>query len=215
MWNQALLGVRKHLITYSKNAHLTVLAERPDGLENAISPKMDHLVCFMPGTIALGATNGLTEAEAKKSSTWGEKQEEDMELAKELMKTCWGMYKVTATGLAPEITYFNLDLPPKTERSHKEKSPKVLSDAADAEWKGDYIVKPMDAHNLQRPETVESLFYMWRITGDNVYREWGWKMFKSFVNYTTVADGAGFTSLDNADQLPPRQRDNMESFWLV
>ncbi|KAI9746814.1 MAG: mannosyl-oligosaccharide alpha-1,2-mannosidase, partial [Candelina submexicana] len=215
MWNEALAGVRKYLITYSKLAHLTVLGERPDGLENAISPKMDHLVCFMPGTIALGATSGLTEGNAKELSPWGEKQEEEMELAKELMKTCWGMYKVTATGLAPEITHFNLDQPPKTERDHKERSPKVLSDAADAEWKGDYIVKPMDAHNLQRPETVESLFYMWRITGDNMYREWGWEMFKSFVNYTTVADGAGFTSLDNVNELPPRQRDNMESFWLA
>ncbi len=196
-------------------AHLTVLGERPDGLEKAISPKMDHLVCFMPGTIALGATGGLTEIEAKKSGSWGEKQEEEMELAKELMKTCWGMYKVTATGLAPEIAHFNLDQPPKTEQDHKERSAKVLSDAADAEWKADYIIKPMDAHNLQRPETVESLFYMWRITGDNMYREWGWEMFKSFVNYTTVADGAGFTSLNNANELPPSQRDNMESFWLV
>ena len=28
---------------------------------------------------------------------------------------------------------------------------------------------------ILRPETVESFFYMWRITGDPLYQEWGWK----------------------------------------
>jgi hypothetical protein len=27
-----------------------------------------------------------------------------------------------------------------------------------------------------RPETVESYFYLWRITKDPKYREWGWEM---------------------------------------
>jgi len=214
MWNQALAGVRKHLIAYSERSHFTVLAERPDGLRKPLSPKMDHLVCFMPGTIALGATGGLTEAAAKKSGSWGKKQEDEMRLARELTKTCWGMYKVMATGLAPEISYFNVHTPPKMEADGVLKSAD-LSDAEDADWRSDYIIKPMDAHNLQRPETVESLFYMWRITGDNVYREWGWEMFKSFVKYSAVADGTGFTSLSDANQLPPVQRDNMESYWLV
>lgn len=31
------------------------------------------------------------------------------------------------------------------------------------------------AYNILRPETVESFFYMWRVTGDPMYREWGWK----------------------------------------
>ena len=214
MWDQALTGVRKHLITYSKPSHFTVLAERPDGLRKQISPKMDHLVCFMPGTIALGATGGLTEAAAKKSGSWGKKQEQDLKLARELTKTCWGMYKVMATGLAPEISYFNIHDPPKMDGDSVPRSAE-LSDAEDADWSRDYNIKPMDSHNLQRPETVESLFYMWRITGDTIYREWGWEMFMSFVNYTAVADGTGFTSLDNANQLPPLQRDNMESYWLV
>ena len=214
MWNQALAGVRQHLITYSEPSHFTVLAERPDGLHKPLSPKMDHLVCFMPGTIALGASGGLTEAAAKKSGSWGKKQEDEMRLARELTKTCWGMYKVMATGLAPEISYFNVNSPPKMEVDGVLKSAE-LSDAEDADWTSDYIIKPFDSHNLQRPETVESLFYMWRITGDNVYREWGWDMFKSFVNYSAVADGTGFTSLSDANKIPPVQRDNMESYWLV
>ena len=216
LWNQALAGVRKHLITYTETSHFTVLGERPDGLHNNLLPKMDHLVCFMPGTIALGATGGLSLAEAKKSKDWSQKQEEDMELAHELTKTCWGMYKVSVTGLAPEIAYFNVENPPHMELDGKLSSKNVDFDgAANASWKADFIIKKPDSHNLQRPETVESLFYMWRITGDVKYREWGWDMFKSFVQYTAIDDGAGFASLSKANEIPPVVKDNMESFWLV
>ena len=34
---------------------------------------------------------------------------------------------------------------------------------------------PAPVYYILRPETVESFFYMWRITGDPQYREWGWK----------------------------------------
>ncbi|KAI4198609.1 MAG: hypothetical protein LQ350_005200 [Teloschistes chrysophthalmus] len=194
LWNQALAGVRKHLITYSKKSHFTILAERPNGLEAKLQPKMDHLVCFMPGTIASATTGGKTVAEAKKAGKWGKQEQADLDLAVELTKTCWGMYKMTATGLAPEITFFEVDDPPKMEVDGPFTSAELVEGAA-AEWKDDYIIKSQDAHNLQRPETVETLFYMWRITGDVKYREWGWEMFKSFVNYTQAEGDGGYTSL--------------------
>lgn len=112
MWEQALAGVRKHLVTYTKNSHLTIIAERPNGLSGKLSPKMDHLVCFMPAAIALGVTGGLTIQEAKKTSKWGAEEDSKMNLARELTKTCWGMYKAMATGLAPEISFFDLTDPP-------------------------------------------------------------------------------------------------------
>ncbi|KAF2281029.1 seven-hairpin glycosidase [Westerdykella ornata] len=215
MWNEALEGVKKHLITYTKDAQFTVLAERPNGLGGKLHPKMDHLVCFMPGTIALAATGGLTLAEAKRLPGWGKLQEEDMQLARELMKTCMGMYRVTATGLAAEITHFELDDPPRMMRQEPLTSKSDLETAEDADWKTDFIIKPADTHNLQRPETVESLFYMWRITGDNLYREWGWEIFESFVKHTIVENGGGFTSINDVTKVPPPSRDNMESFWLA
>ncbi|RDL36615.1 alpha-1,2-Mannosidase [Venustampulla echinocandica] len=213
LWDEALAGVRKHLITYSKPSQFTVLAERPSGLGMPMSPKMDHLVCFMPGSIALGATGGLTEKEARKLPTWNKRKDEEMQLASELTHTCWGMYKAMATGLAPEIAHFQIDDPPLPV-SAPHKAPTTLSDE-DPSWKEDFVIKPNDNHNLQRPETVESLFYMWRITGDVKYREWGWEMFKSFVNYTAVDEGGGFSSLSDANTIPPTMRDNMESFWLA
>ncbi|KAF2456647.1 family 47 glycosyl hydrolase [Lineolata rhizophorae] len=215
MWDQTVAGIKKHLITYSSPSNLTVLGERPSGLSGSLSPKMDHLVCFMPGTIALAVTGGKTLAEAMSSTEWGSQQEEDMELARQLMKTCWGMYKVTETGLAPEIAHFNMYSPPHMMEEGTLHSPDVLDPAPDAEWKQDYIIKSADRHNLQRPETVESLLYMWRITGDPMYREWGWEMFQSFIIHTAVPHNGGFTSVSDVTRIPPPSRDNMESFWLA
>jgi hypothetical protein len=214
MWDESLEGVKKHLITYTKHSHFSIVAERPSGLDGNLHPKMDHLVCFYPGTIALAATGGLPLAAARKLPTWGGEQEENMLLARELTKTCMAMYRVTPTRLAPEIAHFEIDDPPKMYKDFIRHSTSDM-DPETEDWKKDFNIKPADAHNLQRPETVESLFYMWRITGDDIYREWGWEMFEAFVKYTMVENGGGFTSVGDVMQVPPPKRDNMESFWLV
>ena len=119
-----------------------------------------------------------------------------------------------ATGLAAEITYFKIADPPLPE-SAPHQAPADFDEDPEAPWRKDFEVKANDVHNLQRPETVESLFYMWRITGDVKYREWGWEMFKSFLRHTRVDENGDFSSLSNANKIPPVMRDNMESFWLV
>ncbi|KIW03380.1 uncharacterized protein PV09_05588 [Verruconis gallopava] len=213
LWEESLAGIKKHLITYSKHANLTILAERPHGLKGNLEPKMDHLVCFMPGTLALAATGGLTVQQAVEKGIMSTTHVHDLKLAKELMKTCMGMYKVTATGLAPEITYFNIHDPPLMMLDGELESVVDFS-VEDADWRQDYIIKPADTHNLQRPETVESLFYLWRITGDETYRQWGWEIFEAFVKHTTVDDGAGFSSINDVNDVTGgNTRDNMESFW--
>jgi len=35
-------------------------------------------------------------------------------------------------------------------------------------------------HFAQRPEAVEAWFYLWRLTKDPIYRDWGWEFFTSF-----------------------------------
>lgn len=40
-------------------------------------------------------------------------------------------------------------------------------------------------------------------------------MFEAFVKYTAVEDEGGYTSVGDVTEIPPPQRDNMESFWLV
>lgn len=43
--------------------------------------------------------------------------------------------------------------------------------------------------NILRPETVESLMYLWRATGDNVYRDWGWDIFQAFEKQSRIDSG--------------------------
>ncbi|XP_037340724.2 endoplasmic reticulum mannosyl-oligosaccharide 1,2-alpha-mannosidase isoform X1 [Pungitius pungitius] len=172
---QAVDGVRKHLVRQTGPSKLTFVGELS---HSRFNPKMDHLVCFLPGTLALGAHNGLPG--------------DHMDLAVQLMETCHQMYKQMETGLSPEIVHFNLQ-------------------ASDG---NDVVVKPADRHNLLRPETVESLFYMYRFTKDTKYRDWGWEILQSFNNYTKVP-GGGYTSINNVrDPLNPGPRDKMESFFL-
>ncbi|KAJ5894367.1 Mannosyl-oligosaccharide 1-2-alpha-mannosidase [Penicillium taxi] len=257
MWNESMQGIRKHLLSFSQDANLMVLGERPQGLEGALSPKMDHLVCFMPGTIALGATGGIPLADARESADWTQQKEDEILISRELMKTCWATYLQTKTGLAPEISHFILDSPPvmmEDKYPDPKSDPQIsssigspphelasvslpLSPLPDGTepWRKDIEIHHMDTHNLQRPETVESLFYMYRVTGDEIYRKWGWEMFKSFVNYTSVIEHdpskstltlsenapithgrvKGFTSLGDVTVIPPAKRDNMESFWMA
>jgi mannosyl-oligosaccharide alpha-1,2-mannosidase len=219
MWNEALAGVKKNLITYSHPDNYTVLAERPNGLDNAISAKMDHLVCFMPGTIALATTGGTTLDQARKLSTWGAAQEEDMLLAIELMKTCMGMYAVTPTGLAAEITHFNLHDPPLMYHDFNSTStssrPSGSTDYAPHGENPNFQIHGGDVHNLLRPETIESLFYLHRITRDPLYRHWAWKIFQSFITHTATSSGDGFSSIASVLLIPSPLRDDMESFWLA
>ncbi|CAI9281196.1 unnamed protein product [Lactuca saligna] len=52
-----------------------------------------------------------------------------------------------------------------------------------SEYIHDIVIKHADRHNLLRPETLESLFVLYRITEDSKYREWGWSIFiRHFVH---------------------------------
>lgn len=43
--------------------------------------------------------------------------------------------------------------------------------------------------NILRPETVESLFYLWRLTGNKTYQEWGWNIFEAFEKNSRIDSG--------------------------
>ncbi|KAF6825682.1 Mannosyl-oligosaccharide 1,2-alpha-mannosidase 1 [Colletotrichum plurivorum] len=213
MWEDALAGIRKNVVVSAQNSGVKFIAELPQGVGGRLWPKMDHHVCFLPGTIAMATTEGRTLEEARRDSNWTDSREKDVQLAIELTNTCWGMYAVTVTGLAPEITWFNAtedDLHPIPEERPLRAPSNTVS-----EWEKDFIVQPRGAHNLQSPETVESLFMMYRITGDSTYRERGWKIFEAFREHTRAPDGEGYTSLDDVQTVPPPMRDSLESSWLA
>lgn len=66
---------------------------------------------------------------------------------------------------------------------------------------------------IGRPETIESVFYMYRLTGDRIWQERGWKMFTSWVEHSLT--DAGFASINNVYATTIRQSDSMESFVLA
>lgn len=198
MYRESVDGVKKHLVGKSKPNGLTYIGELEAGIGGPLSPKMDHLVCFYGGLLAVGATNGLTLEEAKKLPSWDSELESDFKLGEELTETCYKMYHdVPGSGLSPEIVVFN------NEGMTGDK---------------DFYIKPLDRHNLQRPETVESLFYLYRLTKDEKYRQWGYEIFQNFIKHTKIVDENGivsYTSLEDVTTNPPRKGDNMESFWLA
>jgi len=175
-YQTSVAGIRKHLVQHTHGSlKLTYVGELNRG--GSVSPKMDHLVCFLPGTLALGVHYGASGPE-------------DMDLAKELMRTCYQMYKITGRDLTPEIAFFH------NRGTHE------------------IYAKSSDAFDILRPETVESLFYLYRITGETVYQEWGWEIAQAIEKYAKVPSG-GYSSLDNIDYGPSRSRDKMESFFLA
>ncbi|OMO65674.1 Glycoside hydrolase, family 47 [Corchorus olitorius] len=194
----------EYLIKVSLQLRTIQGGELPYGPKGSFSPKMDHLVCFLPGTLALGATKGVTKDKAMRDNLLTFEDLENLKLAEDLAKTCFEMYSVTSTGLAPEIAYFHTEEYFEAGLDGGNKS---------SEYVNDIIIKRADRHNLLRPETVESLFVLYRITQDQKYRDWGWQIFESFEKYTKV-DSGGYTSLDDVTTLPPQRRDKMETFFL-
>ncbi|XP_077969053.1 endoplasmic reticulum mannosyl-oligosaccharide 1,2-alpha-mannosidase-like isoform X2 [Styela clava] len=177
----AIKGMQMHLIGESIPSGLTYVGELLGG--RTPSAKMDHLVCFLGGSLALGSVN-IKSQHPKVAK-------EHMQLAKNITNTCHEMYARTPTGLSPEITYFNLN----------------------QDVREDLVIKPLDRHNLLRPETVESYFYLWRITNDTKYRDWGWDAAQAFEKYSKVP--GGYTSIKNVmDPRNTQPMDKMESFFL-
>lgn len=206
LYRASMEGMKRHLLGYSKSNGLVYIGEKPFGLRSDLDSKMDHLVCFMGGLLAMGATEGLPIQKARKQPFWDTTRESDWQLAEDFTYTCYQMYAQTPTGLSPEIAVFNGDDVKKTPSSWDSKA-------------GDFHIKPLDRHNLQRPETVESLMFLYHLSGDKKYREWGWQIFTSFQEHslkTRAGDSNKvYTSLKDCIQRPTKPLDNLESFWLA
>ena len=111
-----------------------------------------------------------------------------LEVADGIAETCVQMYKQMPSGLMPEHVTLYSD----------------SSMRSGAGWA---------AHNLQRPETVETLFYMWRLTHDQKYREWAWEPFQQFQAKARVEHG--YTGLTDVTEENGLAKDNrMHSWWL-
>ncbi|KUJ14757.1 seven-hairpin glycosidase [Mollisia scopiformis] len=66
---------------------------------------------------------------------------------------------------------------------------------------------------ILRPEAIESVWYMYRITGDPTWQDKGWKMFEAIINATSVT--YGHAAVYDVTEPTPYHMDSMESFWLA
>ncbi|KAB2041056.1 hypothetical protein ES319_D02G123100v1 [Gossypium barbadense] len=106
-----------------------------------------------------------------------------LSLAEELAWTCYSFYQSTPTKLAGENYFFN----PGQDMT------------VGTSW------------NILRPETVESLFYLWRLTGNKTYQEWGWNIFQAFEKNSRIE--SGYVGLKDVNT---GVKDNkMQSFFLA
>lgn len=64
-----------------------------------------------------------------------------------------------------------------------------------------------------RPEAIESVFIMYRLTGEQKYRDAGWKMFQAVEGYTRTE--IGHAAITDVTTAVPVLKDSMESFWLA
>ena len=115
------------------------------------------------------------------------------EVGRRVTHTCNYMYEMQETGLSPDFASFVRPLPDGRDMVHGRR------------------------HNLLRPEVVESLFYMWRYTKEQKYRDMAWEIFKSFRKYSRCPETGGYSGvkLNNfANVLEPVRDDMMQSFFL-
>ncbi|KAL5106212.1 Mannosyl-oligosaccharide 12-alpha-mannosidase IB [Taenia crassiceps] len=107
---------------------------------------------------------------------------------KQLTETCRKSYAQTETNLGPESFRF--------------------TDNVDAVG-----ISSNEKRYFLRPETVESYFYMWRFTHDNVYREYAWDVVQALEKY--CRSEGGFSGLSDVTSATPTQDDVQQSFFLA
>jgi len=74
-----------------------------------------------------------------------------------------------------------------------------------------------DRRYILRPEAIESVFIMYRITGDRKWQDAAWRMFQSIERITRTDIGASAIwdiTVDPKEALAQKM-DSMESFWLA
>mmetsp|Transcript_58448 Transcript_58448/g.139047 ORF Transcript_58448/g.139047 Transcript_58448/m.139047 type:complete len:588 (-) Transcript_58448:75-1838(-) len=111
--------------------------------------------------------------------------EQHMKAAKGIGETCFQMYAKMASGIAPE----NVDL----------SSGELRAGAS---------------YNIQRPESVETFFYLWRATKDPIWREHGWAAFQAWEKHCRIPTG-GYVGVRDVRKENPPKDDTQQTFWLA
>ncbi|XP_020838806.1 mannosyl-oligosaccharide 1,2-alpha-mannosidase IC [Phascolarctos cinereus] len=116
------------------------------------------------------------------------KRKHYMELAAQITKTCHESYIRTDTKLGPEVFWFDFGSEATTS-------------------------SPSESYYILRPEVVESYMYMWRLTHDPKYRQWGWEVVEALEKYCRTE--TGFSGIRNVYTMFPEHDNMQQSFFLA
>ncbi|RAH50276.1 glycoside hydrolase family 47 protein [Aspergillus brunneoviolaceus CBS 621.78] len=143
-----------------------------------------HLTCFDGGSFLLGGTV-LDRSDL-------------IDFGLELVNGCHDTYNSTLTGIGPEAFSWDPNSVPSSQQALFESAGFYITSGA-------YIL---------RPEVIESFYYAWRVTGQEIYREWIWSAFQSINKYCRT--DSGFAGLTNVNAANGGNRyDNQESFMFA
>ncbi|KAF1913147.1 glycoside hydrolase [Ampelomyces quisqualis] len=152
-----------------------------------------HLACFAPGTILLAA------------KYYDQPSLRTFALA--LLEGCRHVYTSTPTNIGPETWSWT----PNNSYSKPLFSPK--SSRHEHEWTKTGFWSTQPAYK-GRPEYVESLFYAWRITGEQRYRDWAWDAFTAMEKHCKAPFGYAQLA-DVWNEGEGNWVDTQESFWAA
>uniref|UniRef100_A0A1A8S3W9 alpha-1,2-Mannosidase n=1 Tax=Nothobranchius rachovii TaxID=451742 RepID=A0A1A8S3W9_9TELE len=116
-----------------------------------------------------------------------EKRQHYLDLAAEITHTCHESYTRSTTKLGPEAFRFD---------SGAEATATRLS----------------DRYYILRPEVIESYMYMWRLTHDPKYRDWGWEAVEALEQHCRVE--SGFSGIRDVYTMTVSHDNMQQSFFL-
>ncbi|KAF9092233.1 hypothetical protein BGX27_001866 [Mortierella sp. AM989] len=184
MFLKAVESIKNYMILSPDNGSKDyVIIGQAYSATKDIEPEMEHLACFMAGSLAMG-------------SKYFDRPD-DLVLARKVAEGCYLGYSHSVTGLGPESMKFEKGRDGKTIISNPNTFYNPLSS------KKEYIL---------RPETIESLWILYRLTGEKKYQDQAWGIFESIeANCRTKIAYSGLLDVTRKGSYD----DKMESFFMA
>ncbi|KAJ5737973.1 hypothetical protein N7493_001128 [Penicillium malachiteum] len=188
---------------------LTIRKEKPHQIDHS----SDHLKCFLGGTVGLAAKVF--------------NRPEDLAIARGLTDGCIWAYDSMPTGIMPEkfeytpcadmddcpwdenLWYESVLQEPLQYHKHVREAQTLIA----KEGVPPGMVSAKDPSYKLRPEALESMFYMYRITGDKSLQDSAWRMFQNIQKNTRTK--YGHSAIDDVRDPVSKMDDRMESYWLA
>jgi len=128
-----------------------------------------------------------------------------VEIGEKITRGCVWAYDAMPAGIMPGTMGF---APCPTLESCKWDEAQWKSGGNDSLPKG--VRGITDPHYLLRPEAIESVFTMYRITGNEEYQEMAWRMFLAILQATETEFGFSAISDVNVDDNATEKIDSMQ-----